>query len=76
MANYYLAKVYNGGDGPITLIFDKEEDRSEYLNSHDYCNEDGVATNEDIFDDGGNHWGIFVVKKDGKFIDAETGVEV
>lgn len=71
----YLAEKYYGGDGPIKYIFDNEEDRDEFVSRNNYCNAAGKVWESNIYDEGGNHWGIFIKKVNGKFIDLELGIE-
>lgn len=74
---YYLVKDNSTGAGALTLIFESEKDRELYISGHDYCSEDGTATQSEIYCNGNcSHWGVFVELKNNKFYDAESGVEL
>lgn len=74
---YWRAQQYCGGDGPIVLMFKEKEWRDEFVKQNDYCNKLGKIREDHIYDEGGNHFGIFVkMTKEGKFVDVETGIEI
>ncbi len=72
----WLAKKWYGGDEPVTLIFDTRKERDAYCSENDYCNKDGKIREDHIYDAAGNHFGIFVAMRNGKFFDTETGIEM
>lgn len=69
---YYLAKENHwGADSPLTLWFEKEEDRDDYVAMHEYCNEWGETDDEYC------GYGFLVArKKDGTFYDPYTMCEL
>ena len=76
MKFYYRAEKYYGGDGPITYLFSNKKDRDDYVAREDYCNKAGKIREDHIYDDAGNHFGIFVINRNGKLYEEITGEEI
>lgn len=73
----YVARWYNGGDFPLSLIFENEDDCNEFVEMHDRSNKLRRISSKQVWSEDGSHWGILCEKtQDGRFIDIETGIEL